>query len=534
MRNVRSTSLRSAALAAILSTSLVMGACSPKDKGPSAEKSAPATALGLKGPSDKAFAKHFAVPARNVPESEARQALAELNLLEKSGDALSWAKSSGKAGNYSYSGLSLKNDDGSLKIKKAELLGVHMEDDVASFDRADFSGITIYDEKEDVTVTMDTLSVARPTPDMVKAILTGLQNVKELDDLDLDIDDENADIGFGALGMGGLKINSDDATLTTKAFMWGEDEQTRLSDFKIEGISLKSKGEDEDTFTGSLGGFTATGLRTNAFEQSLKGNSSVIDFISRFIPQTKSYDTVKMSALNFDSDFITVSSKGFEAKATEKDGVTTMRQVSEPFIIRLNEAPKDDDLRQVYDLIKSLDFDEIVFQSSQTTVLDANTDKVTIEDGLVTMKNGFNLSYNYSASGLQAVTDKLDMSGDTGTTQDIQEALTELKLNGFQMRLEDRSIVERGLKLAAEMQGISPDSVKKELKLIMALAPFVMGGLEGEMIGEMSKPLSTFIENGGTLSIVMNPESPIPVSELANYKENDLDLTDLGFSAKAE
>ena len=65
------TLLRNTSLAVILSTSLVMGACSNKDKGPSAEKSAPAKALGLKAPSDKVFAKHFEVPSRKVSEAEA-------------------------------------------------------------------------------------------------------------------------------------------------------------------------------------------------------------------------------------------------------------------------------------------------------------------------------------------------------------------------------------------------------------------------------------------------------------------------------
>ena len=176
------TLLRNTSLAVILSTSLVMGACSNKDKGPSAEKSAPAKALGLKAPSDKVFAKHFDVPPRKVSDAEAKQALGELNLLEESGDALSWGKSSGKNGNYSYANLTAKDDDGEMTIAKAELVGVHMDGDIATFDRADFSGIKVYDEKEDVTVTLETLSVARPTPDMAQAIITSLQNIKELDD----------------------------------------------------------------------------------------------------------------------------------------------------------------------------------------------------------------------------------------------------------------------------------------------------------------------------------------------------------------
>ena len=236
------TLLRNTSLAVILSTGLIMGGCSNKDKGPSAELSAPAEALGLKAPSDQVFAKHFEVPARKVSDAEGKEALGQLNLLNKSGDALSWAKTSGSDGNYTYTDLSVKDDDGTLTIANAVLTGVHMDGDVASFDRADFSGIKMYDEAEDATVSIKTLSMARPTPDMAKAIITSLQNIKDIDDLNME--DEDLDMGFGALGMGDVKIESKELNLTTDSLMWGEDAESGLTDFKIQGIDFKHKGNE--------------------------------------------------------------------------------------------------------------------------------------------------------------------------------------------------------------------------------------------------------------------------------------------------
>jgi len=37
------------------------------------------------------------------------------------------------------------------------------------------------------------------------------------------------------------------------------------------------------------------------------------------------------------------------------------------------------------------------------------------------------------------------------------------------------------------------------------------GGLEGEMIGEMAGAFGDFVQDGGTLSIVMNPKEPISI-----------------------
>ena len=531
------TLFRNTSIAVILSTSLVMGGCSNKDKGPSAEKSAPAAALGLKAPSDKVFAKHFEVPSRKISDTEGKQALGELNLLTESGDTLSWTKTSGKNGNYSYTNLSAKDDDGQLTITKAELTGVHMEGETATFDRADFSGIKIYDETEDVTVTMETLSVARPTPDMARAIITSLQNIKDLDDLDIKTKD--LDMGFGALGMSGVKITSEDVNLTTDNLMWGEDPETQLTDFKVKDVSFNLTEKADEPITGSLKSFSATGLRSDMFDNLPDAGKSPLGIMGGFNPLAKMYSTIKMEDLNFDSNFVAVTSKGFEGKSTEKGGVTTQRSVGEPFIIKLKEAPNDPQAKQAYDMVKELGFDELVFQSSQTTILDSNKDTIAVEDGLLSMKDGFKLSYNYGASGMKAMTDKMQEMDRTGVNSrqgqaDIQAAMESMKLNGFQMRLEDQSIVDRGLKLAGKFRGASTDQVKKELKVALTLAPMMANGLEGEMLGEIAGAFGNFIEDGGTLSIVMEPKQPISMTELADYKRSDLTKSDLGFSAKAE
>jgi len=148
------------------------------------------------------------------------------------------------------------------------------------------------------------------------------------------------------------------------------------------------------------------------------------------------------------------------------------------------------------------------------------------------MKDGFELSYNYGASGVKAMTDKMRASN--STTPNMQTAMQAMTLNGFQMRLEDKSIVERGLKLAGEMRGASPEQVKKELKVALAFAPMMASGLEGEMLGEIAGAFGSFVDNGGTLSIVIDPKEPLPMSQLADYKNSGLTMEQIGFTAKAE
>jgi len=526
MSFIRSSFLRSASVAVILSAPLMVGACSPKDKGSSAEKSSRAAGLNLKSPSRKAFAKHFEVPNRKVSEDEAEKALAGLNLLDSSQDSLSWAKSSGKAGNYTYSGLAAKSDDGTLSIDRAELFGVHMEGDTASFDRADFSGIKIYNEDDDMTVTFGDMSLARPTPAMAKSIISSLTNIKDVDDLDIDIDDE--DMGFGAISVSDMTIKSAELNGGIEAMLWGKDDESGLADILIDDVGLNLDSKQGESSKLTLGEFSATGLDAGL----LKGLGGPSAMVGKFGSMGKNFDEVRLDNLVFDSSVVAINTQGFAGKASEKDGVTTIKQASQPLTITLKDAPNSPQAAQAFAMVKELGFDELVFQSSQTQIIDSNTDTVTVKDGIVTMKDGFNLDYNYSASGMNAL-QTLIKEGNGGS--DINAAMATMTLNGLQIRLEDKSIVDRGLKLAAQLQGSSPDTIKQQLKIASAGASLFAGaGLEAALIGELGTAVSEFFENGGTLSVVVEPTEPIAISELSNLKRSDLSIKDLGFSAKAE
>lgn len=523
--------------ALLLTSALVMGGCSPKDEGPSADVSAPAKALGLTGPSDKAFAKHFAVPKRAISDDEAQKALALLNMDAPSGDALSWDEMSGAAGNYSYKGLSTKTDEGLLTIDKVNLIGVHMAGGEASFDRADFSGLSLYDQEDDVTVTVDTLSLARPTPAMAQQMIEALQQIKDVKDMSVDLDgsgDED-DASFGALGLSGMTLTSETLKASAQTLMWAEDAQTALADFKIDDIVFSGTGDQGGAYTGKLGSFFGTGFKSSAYGQMSGMAQSPLSLMGGINPLAKTYDSLKLSGLDFDSDFVSVDFDGYEGKAVEKNGVTTLTEVSEPFVVKLKQAPAQAQTKRLFDMAKSLEFDTLVFQSSQTTVMDANKDTVELKNGLLTMKDGFDLSYSYGASGIKAMTQALSAAGDNASEAQMMASLESLKINGFQMRLEDKSIVERGVKLAAQTRGGTPESVRKELAAVLTLAPLMAGGgLEGDMIKEMSQAFGDFVKNGGTLSVVMQPETPVAASEMVNFKNSQMRLEDLGFSAKAE
>ena len=72
---------------------------------------------------------------------------------------------------------------------------------------------------------------------------------------------------------------------------------------------------------------------------------------------------------------------------------------------------------------------------------------------------------------------------------------------------------------------------------MMAMAPMMLGGsgVDMELVTEASTALSSFITDPKTLTISLNPASPLKVSELAEMEDpSALTKSALGFSATNE
>ena len=328
--------------------------------------------------------------------------------------------------------------------------------------------------------------------------------------------------------MSDMRVKSAELNGGIDVMIWGEDETSGLADILIDDVAMEFNDDKGESGKLKLGEFTATGLRSSL----LNGIGGPTSMAGKFGSVGKNFDEVRLDNLVFDSSVVSLNTKGFAGKANEKNGVTTIKQVSQPFTIKLKDSPKSAQAAQAFAMVKELGFEELVFESSQTQIIDSNTDTVTVKDGIVTMKDGFNLDYNYSASGVAELQNRLKTSK---PGRDFNAAMAAMTLNGLQIRLEDKSIVDRGLKLAAQLQGTSPDTIKNQIKIASAGASLFAGaGLEAALMGEMGTAVSDFFENGGTLSVVVNPAEPIAMSELANLKRSDMTIKELGFTAKAE
>ncbi|WP_409433171.1 hypothetical protein ACJ3XI_01355 [Litorimonas sp. RW-G-Af-16] len=526
-------SLRNSFSVIALSAALMMGACGPKDKAGSPQISAEAAPLGLKAASDKDFARHFAVPERTTSEADANKALALLGMAESGATDLTWAAREGSNGNYTFTNLSSNTDDGVVMIETAVLTGVHMEGDAANFDRADFTGVSM--TGDDLTVKVKNMTVARPTPDTAKAILKSIEKMSDSDDkLSLEMEDDDLDIGFGAISVADVTVSGDEVSGTINQMVYGTDAQTERTDFKVSDVNLtiQPRGQSDASAPSLLTMKSLTGRGfLNASDQMDMASGGLGALLGSLNMYEKPYDSFSLDSLIFNNSNVEMNIAGFEGEATTKGDVTTIRQVGKPMVFKLKEAPKAMEARQFYKTMSDLGFDNITIKSSQVSVLDEGKDTIRVNDGILEMTDGFKLNYTYGASGLKEVQQAMN----TGTSQTAQQrmAMQMLKLNDMKISLEDKSIVERGLKLAAEMRGADPERVKKEMRAAVTMAPLLArSDLEKDLASELGGAFMEFIEKGGTLTIEMAPTEPLPMADLMALQQNGGSLKDLGFTAE--
>jgi len=155
------------------------------------------------------------------------------------------------------------------------------------------------------------------------------------------------------------------------------------------------------------------------------------------------------------------------------------------------------------------------------TILNSEDDSMSVTDGLFKLKDGFDLNFEYAAEGLSEMTAKLQEQSNADVTT-LLDSYDALKLRNFRLTLEDKSIVERGLKLASEMTGQSEKNIKRSLGMaVFAAALAAENDVQAEVYSETTEAFAAFVKNGGTFTIEANPPEPVSLAPLITGRSSD-------------
>ena len=528
----RSSLLKLSVAGAIL---LSVGACKPADKGQGALKSEGVAALNLSKGESNVFAKYFVTDACEVDDMEALGALAGLGLGENGTNGLSFKSRDIRDGIVSYRDLVLKEKGAkelSFSAGSAVFHCPKMGEEAPLFDRLDLTDVLIKDEKENVEFTAETLNISEPTSDAARSIVESMTKP--------DSSGVN-NVGFGAISITGVKIKSDELMGTLKAMSWGEmrdDKGQGTADLTLADLELTVSGENgAQDMTIDFSGLSARNVNVGNkryTEQAMSPNGLVGSVLGNLNAFEKPYDELIVEQLKINAEGFAVDFGGIEGLTTEKSGVITTRQTLKPTQISFKPALADmPSFARNYEILKSLDFETITLSGSSVTTLNKDDDSMSVSDGLFVMDDALRLNFEYSAEGLEEMTQKAQsmLDGEEGT--DVMAVYDALKLRDLRLTLEDNSIVSRGMKLATEMTGQSEKNIKRSLGMaVFAAALAAENEVQAEVYSETVEAFADFVKKGGTLTIEANPPAPFPLAPLFTGKGEGVDPDSLGFSAQ--
>ncbi len=484
-----------------LSAMLVVGACGKKDKG--ADANIPGVGkLTVKEANAKTMKKLLAVDDRKVSDAEADQALAQLGLADDKASGLSWDSKTGKAGDYHYTNLSFKSDDGeAVKVANLKLDGVHMKGETASFDKMTITGVSVTDE--DASGTIDALTLSRPHPKLAARILDRLSDMDSLDDLDMDIDLdlEDGEAPFGAMLLEGLNMSGEDGQMKIKTFGFGSDETSGKGTFLAQDLSFS--GTDDELgmpVSMSLKSASATDFDSKKFAR-LNDNMSRKN-PSGLSPFKSGMGNFKLEDFKLSADTLNITAAGMAIQSTQKGSVNTAKQVMQPIRISFNGAPQTRDMQQAYEALSSLGYEALEFTGQATTTMDKSTGSLKIQGANFAMTDGFNLQYDLD--GVLSQDDASDMS-----------------INQLKVQLTDHSFLNKAIGMAAKMQGTNPALLRMQAKGgLMFLSAMGKTEEEKKMLADVANAAGNFMDDGGTLVLELNPSRPISVNEIQRLSQN--------------
>ncbi len=497
MRNLKS-SVSALTLGAILSTTLILGGCGEKNKSENV--------------------KIEKVATRNVDTSEAEKALKLMALNESGAGNFTWSARSGDSGNYTFSNLEAETEDGDKgAFGSLELKGVHMEGEDAVFDQMSFNDFTA--TEDDSKVSFANITITEPSPALAAAITRSFNGDKDA------FDDIEGDVSFKALSFSGLQVDDEDSVFSMDSLKIGKSKDDS-GYFSMSELNMDMLSDGKKVIM-KLGSIDVTGVNIDKYQGLIKAamdddGEVDADAMKELMGSINAYDpdfkNFSLKDFNMDVLGLKINLDSMSGKAEKKGSKVIMSQSMSPLTITPPDETKDKDLQEFIEALNSFGYDKLEFTVEQNSELDEKNDTMVVKDSYIQMKDGFKLSFDYDLVGYKAFAEKaMEMQGKGSKTNPMAALgmMNELKFNHLRFALKDDSIIDRGFKFAAEQQGGTPEALRQQAKVGLAILPIMAKG-EGEkkIAGDLSAALGTLLDDGGTLVIDLNPEEAVNFGEV--------------------
>lgn len=487
-----------------------------------------------------------AVQLRSGDAAKAGAALTALSLDESGAGRVSFGASSADGADATFNDVTISVDDDESPVKAGSLVfkGLDMSGDAANFSQMTLSDISIVpDDEEDGELNVASVQLTNPSPELAAWVgsLMGEGDPAAFPAFET--------ISFDGLSLGGLTLNADGID-EVEAFEIGAIDFRKLSSkgvgsMVIEGINLVAE-EDGEPISVSLGSMGIAGLSENmmkAMSAAFASGANDVDpddLVEELMglvsanPGDPGYDSFTLDALSADVAGVAFDLPSMAASVTRDEQGRATRAVTNPFKMSLKADPAGELGSQLAVPLQMLGYEELNISGAADMRMDPDADTISYEDGTnyFALDDGFKLSFGGSFAGLSGYYKAVGKSA--GDPEASLAALAALTVNNMELNFEDNSIVDKGFAAAAAAAGQDPAGMRAQATAMVGSLPLMAGqfGVDPALAGELSGALSKFLDSSGTLSIKLDPETPLTADVLQDPSALTKDR--LGFSAETK
>lgn len=491
--------------------------------------------------SDLAKLADFEVKAGDP--AKAADALAALKLDTSGGGLATFGGSNIDGDGATFTDVVIAPDgpDEVLNIGKVELDGLDMSDAGAVFSKLVVSDLSIEDGDEGLA--LDEFSIINPSPELSAFLATAFsgEDPGEFPPIE--------QISFDAISFGDFEFKGGDsdeggivkiASMALQGMGDGELEAAVLSGLTFNG------NEDGEAITGGVGKMAFYGASYEFIEeiQALGEDPDEEQIMAVFMSSMSDatnppYDGVVMEDLSFDGSGINFDLPLMDM-IVQRDAQDRMTAtVLKPVTMTLSADPEGGEGgAELAEGLSMLGYKDITLKMEGVTTYDPETDVVSYAEGknYIELVDGARIAYGGKLGGFSAYS-KAAAAMNTQYGPDpeaMQQAFSELTVHNFSLSIDDDSLVDRMFTLAASQSGEDPQQLRNQTVMMMGMAPMMaaQSGVDSALLAEAVGAATEFIKEPGTLTISLDPGSPLNIGELvAAGDPSVLTKEKLGFSA---
>ena len=440
-----------------------------------------------------------------------------------------------------------------LHVERIVFDALRLEDDGAvMFDGLSFDNLSAEEPDVSGSLRIAHIGVEDPNAVMVADIVRGLSG--EADD---DFEPSWSDYSFTALSMEGFSGTGDDGdgpfSIGIEQFSMQDFSDIALGRFALTGVDFDLPNDDGNRVLLQVGELSVAGLKTEAYSDFFEAVSSGADensIMSAYYRasaqvQPDIYDRIAMRDMLVDADGVHVALDNLTAQIDRTRGGYNMTGIMDS--LRIVPDASLESGAQLAMAIGMLGYEELEFSMQAHSVYDEAAGRVhTVGDNYVQLRDGVRIDFTQDFDGYDEyyaqMPEILASMPDDVTDEDAQSdmmmrMLAPVILNNMMIRIVDQSLLDRALDAGAAAQGLTKDEFRIQTAAMAGMALMAAPPeVPRTMLAELSTALSSFINQGGSLTIDMSPPEPLSVGNWMEQVEAgtvDFDALGLSFTAAA-